>query len=288
MSAQRPGIPLISDVEGLLATDAYAAHRDFNDQFLQTHGPALENYGKLWGRHPMQLWSRRWEYPFTGGRVLDYAEETNRDDLTILDAGSGVTYLPYMLCDRLPGAQVTCVDYDKTYAEMFRAVNENAGHDRVGFVEAMLQKLPLADASQDVICCVSVLEHTDQYRTILDEFRRVLKPGGLLVLTFDLSLDGKFQLRREQAEDLLAHVATTYEPEISPQPELKRLDDEPEAVLNTKHIHATQPDLLPWTYPWPVRAAYDLVKGRGWTGGFRHKAVYCLSARKPAESVGNL
>ena len=281
-------MPRVAEVDELLSTDLYRAHAEFNEAFLKKHGPALEGYGRHWGRHPLKLWSRRWEYPFAGSRTLAYAAELNRDDLRVLDAGSGVTYLPYLLCDRMSGARVTCADYDTTYAKMFAAVNDNAGHDRVSFVEADLRKLPVDDVSQDVVCCVSVLEHTDSYRQILDEFRRVLVPGGLLVLTFDLSLDGKFRLRRDQAEDLLSYVAETFDPELDPRSELAAaLDGEPGKILDTKHVRQTEPELLPWAYPWPVMAAYDLVKGRGWTGGFRHKAVFCLTARQTDVSAGH-
>ena len=60
-------------------------------------------------------------------------------------------------------------------------------------MNGMLQKLDMPNESLDVICCISVLEHTDNYGEIVREFARVLKRGGLLVLTFDLSLDGKFE-----------------------------------------------------------------------------------------------
>ena len=55
--------------------------------------------------------------------------------------------------------------------------------------------------------------------------------------------------------------------------------DDPAAskILTTDHIRETQPDLLPWKSPL-LKAAHDLVKGHGWTGGFRSKSVYCLSA----------
>jgi hypothetical protein len=49
-------------------------------------------------------------------------------------------------------------------------------------------------------------------------------------------------------------------------------------ILTTDHIRETAPDLLPWKYPM-LKAAHDLMTGHGWTGGFRSKSVYCLSAR---------
>jgi SAM-dependent methyltransferase len=46
-----------------------------------------------------------------------------------------------------------------------------------------LTRLGLADASVDTAVCVSVLEHVDDLPTALAEIRRVVAPGGVLLLT---------------------------------------------------------------------------------------------------------
>ena len=122
---------------------------------------------------------RRWEYPFVAGRLIDYLQQAPGEGaLQILDAGSGVTFFPYMVCRDVPRSRFICVDYDSSYERMFRDIGENEPNpDRVRFMQASLQKLPLADATLDAVCCISVLEHTDQYGAIVDEFFRVLKPA---------------------------------------------------------------------------------------------------------------
>jgi ubiquinone/menaquinone biosynthesis C-methylase UbiE len=274
------GIPRIAWVDELERQDLYRRHTDFNRDFLSSHGQALAKYGRHWGQDPFKLWSRRWEYPYVVQRVLEFAEVQPTDArMRIIDAGSGVTYFPYFLCDRLPKAEVTCVDSDPSYPPMFDAINRNVGHRRVGFMQAMLQKLPLDDGAADVIACISVLEHTSNYGEIIREFARVLRPGGLLVLTFDLSLDGKFELSRDVASDLLKNVSDLFTVDkIDPQQELSAMDKANE-ILTTEHVKSTQPDLLPWKYP-VVKAVHDLVNGKGWTGGFRSKSIFCVSGRK--------
>ena len=47
-------------------------------------------------------------------------------------------------------------------------------------------EVSLIKATLDILCCMSVLEHTDNYAQIVNEFARVLKPGGRLVVVDSL------------------------------------------------------------------------------------------------------
>ena len=274
----RTGIPLLSELDAHLNSDAYRHHVEFNRAFLERNDAAMSQYGKLWAKDTFRLWSRRWEYPFVAQRVISFAQEQSDGPFRVLDAGSGVTYFPYFLRAELPRSEITCFDSNGTYHPMFAAVNATMGETKVKFMEGMLQKIPLPDDSFDAVCCISVLEHTDNYGEILDEFARVLRPGGLMVLTFDLSLDGKFELPKDRAADLLTQISRKFavRDATNLEKELSRMDKPAaEKILTTDHIRQTQPDLLPWKYPM-LKAAHDLVKGHGWTGGFRSKSVYCL------------
>jgi SAM-dependent methyltransferase len=280
----RTGVPLISELESLQAGDEYCDHVEFNRQFLAKHAAAMKKYGRHWGLDPFKLWSRRWEYPFTAGRVIDFCQLRIGDSpIKILDAGSGVTYFPYYICDKIPRAQFICCDYDASYYQMFREINAAEPQPaRVNFLQASLQKLPLEDESLDAICCISVLEHTDNYNDIIDEFCRVLRPGGAFVLTFDLSLDGRFTLPKKIAAELLEKLKTKFNPpdDVDLIDELDRMHDP--GVLTTDHVRQSEPELLPWSTPVKiVKSVQDLFKGYGWTGGFRSRTVFCLDVRKP-------
>lgn len=274
----RTGIPLLSELDAHLASDEYRHHVEFNRSFQEKNDAAMSQYGKLWAKDTFRLWSRRWEYPFVTQRVIQFVEKQGDGPVRVLDAGSGVTHFPYFLRAEVPRSEITCFDSNSTYHPMFAAVNKTMGEQKVKFVEGWLQKLPFEDDSFDAVCCISVLEHTSNYGEILDEFARVLRHGGLLVITFDLSLDGKFELRKEHASELLGQLARKFDPPagIDLQKELSRMDQpEKEGILTTDHIRETQPDLLPWKHP-TLKAVHDLVKGHGWTGGFRSKSVYCV------------
>jgi len=272
----RSGVPLISDLDALLRDPYYTEITSYSREFLQKHGEALKGYGRLWGQDPFMLWSRRWEYPFVAQKVIEYGK-AHPGPIKVIDGGSGVTFFPYFVCDHVPGAEFICIDTNESYPPMFKAIYANTSHQRVSFSNGMLQKLEIPDGGVDVVACISVLEHTDNYGEIVREFARVLKRGGLLVLTFDLSLDGKFELRKEVAQDLLNNVSEFFDTSGVPiEQELNRMSDV-EHILSTDHVNRTEPDLLPWRFPM-AKAVHDLIKGHGWTGGFRSKSVFCLSA----------
>jgi SAM-dependent methyltransferase len=274
----RTGIPLLSELDQHLAGDDYRRHVEFNRTFQERNDAAMSQYGKLWAKDTFRLWSRRWEYPFVAQRVIQFAQEQGDGRFRVLDAGSGVTYFPYFLRAEIPRAEITCFDSNNSYHPMFAAVNSTMAEGKVRFLEGMLQKIPMPDDSFDAVCCISVLEHTGNYDAILDEFARLLRPGGLLALTFDLSLDGKFELPKAVAAQLLSSLARKFNVPggIDLQKELGRMDNpDREGILTTDSFRKTQPDLLPWKYP-TLKAVHDLVKGHGWTGGFRSKSVYCL------------
>jgi 2-polyprenyl-3-methyl-5-hydroxy-6-metoxy-1,4-benzoquinol methylase len=97
----------------------------------------------------------------------------------VLDAGCGVGYGVEILASA--GARaVTGIDLDPaavaTAAERFGAHAE-------AFLQGDVRELPAADASFDVVVCFETIEHVEDGARALAEFRRVLRPGGVLVVS---------------------------------------------------------------------------------------------------------
>ena len=100
-----------------------------------------------------------------------------------LDAGCGTGTLARWLATR--GCSVLGVD---AASEMVVAANHCAQSqnysDRLGFVRiTTIARLALDDRSLDGVLCSSVLEYVSDPSACLTEFARVLKPGGLLLVS---------------------------------------------------------------------------------------------------------
>jgi len=66
---------------------------------------------------------------------------------------------------------------------------------KVHVVDLNEGSLPFADASFDLVTFTEVVEHLENYRAIIREVHRVLKPGGVLVITTPNVLNLKSRMR---------------------------------------------------------------------------------------------
>lgn len=139
-----------------------------SDEFFQMRKMfEVENKGAL-------AWSRYWEYPFA---LLEA-----KTSLKILDVGAGKSVFKSVLLNL--GYDVTTLDPDtKSF--------EKAIPERLTQVAGSVLDIPFEEASFDGVFCLSVLEHLkpDEPMLAMREMERVLKPGGHLVVTFDVNLD---------------------------------------------------------------------------------------------------
>ena len=141
-------------------------------------------------------WEQRYTKPAFRARLRAFEECLAGRDLhgqDWLDAGCGSGTLARYLAEA--GARVLGVDAAEEMIAMARelarqqlADHDVASHDRsspqLRFAHvATIAHLPLADQSLDGILCSSVLEYVSDPAACLAEFRALLRPGGLLVVS---------------------------------------------------------------------------------------------------------
>lgn len=104
-----------------------------------------------------------------------------------LDIGAGSGDLLKLLKQTWPDLQAEACDY---HIERFAMPDVN-----IVQLDLNTHPLPYQDNSFDLVTCSEVLEHVENYRAVLREIHRVLKPGGLMVLTTPNVLNMKSRVR---------------------------------------------------------------------------------------------
>jgi len=101
----------------------------------------------------------------------------------VLDVATGTGRLPEALLSqpRFRG-HVTAVDASAKMLDLARAKLGRYGA-RITFMQRDAQSLPFDDASFDVVTCFEALEFMRDWRRAVHEMLRVLRPGGLLMLS---------------------------------------------------------------------------------------------------------
>jgi SAM-dependent methyltransferase len=96
----------------------------------------------------------------------------------VLDIASGEGYGSALLART--AQQVVGVDNDEEAVEHAR---RSYYLTNLRFVQGSCTQIPLGDASVDVVAAFETIEHVDEHERMLDELRRVLVPGGVLILS---------------------------------------------------------------------------------------------------------
>ncbi len=109
-----------------------------------------------------------------------------KKDAVILDVGSGTgAMLPRLLEAAGRRGYVCALDYS---VEMIRRGHDKfAGSGPVGFQVAAAESLSCRSGLFDHVVCFGLFPHLDDREAALREFRRVLKPGGSLIIAHALS-----------------------------------------------------------------------------------------------------
>ncbi len=270
------GVPKESQYRSLLESTGFKDLETFSSQFLSVHKNALEDYAKKWVADPLHQWSRQWEYPFVFTRIQPVVEA--REAARILDAGSGVTFFPYYIKSKYSSAELHCNDYDGSLDEIFRKINSNSEHS-VEFSCSDVRDLPYEDGSFDAVFCVSVLEHTDDYDDIIQEFHRILRPEGKLIVTLDVSLDGTRHISLEKGKHLLQSLVARFRDDENCSVDLGSHVSPPD-IFTTLTAESIDPALLPWKHPAFVYQVGSFLKGKGFVAWPPPITVFCQSLTK--------
>ena len=159
------------------------APHDCHEHGHRHHSGAMDDetaewYVENWGEHP------------TNRMTVEFAEL--KPDDVVLDIGCGNGTAVREAATRLSKGRA--IGVDPTPAMLRFAVQQTAAHTkrgRIEFLEGEAGHLPLSDSSVTVAWAINSLHHWDDPANGLSEVRRVLMPGGRILIAEEELEDGK-------------------------------------------------------------------------------------------------
>lgn len=191
-------------------------------QFLQKRRKILTAYnGVVWTNNAVKSSTlpypvRRVEYPWS------FLNAELDKPMKILDVGSGVSLFPVYLASK--GHDVISIDNDKILMNRLSPKLAEWSGVKIKYEDGDVTNLKYSDNTFDRVFCISVLEHLEEeiedgkivnyHKKNLDvkaiaEMLRVLKPNGLLILTFDWD-ENPENLRSYRFNDINGRVLSQF------------------------------------------------------------------------------
>jgi SAM-dependent methyltransferase len=274
----RAGLASLDDLSTPLWRSCFSRLESIQSEFLASQ-PHCPDYP--WPRDPLHDCIRVWEYPFVYHHLQLHSGSLSGHPLPeVVDLGSGATFFPFAVA-RL-GWRVIAVDADsRATSSVDRAIGRvSAGGGAVTSLLSDARSIALETESVDCVYCVSVLEHIPDFEGVISEVRRILRPDGLLVLTFDVDLRGNWELGPASygrlSDALQASFSLVY----------------PEKVVHPLRVLTTDNSIYPM-YPrrsildplitplrHSLRSAYNRLRGRQLPSGRLLASTYGACLRK--------
>lgn len=156
-----------------------AKYSELSDPRWVSFMDELNSTARRGGLCEYKTYSRIWEYPWLWFQLRDLPRKNTR----VLDSGSERSPFPWYLATQ--GFDVMVSDVTADYWGVWKVASRSLGvKPHLKILDA--QDLALPTGSIDVYESISILEHVPDKPRALDEAARVLRPGGLLLMTFDV------------------------------------------------------------------------------------------------------
>lgn len=157
-----------------------------------TDQPYDQKYRRWYGKGA-EIYDDRFQGSFAGQQarfIVDLIQP--RAGMTILDVGAGTGRASLPLAAAAPDAIVVAADLTPQMLQRAAANRDAVGLDFPALVCANGRTLPFADATFDVVVSIRMLHlfPTPHLGAFVDEMRRVLKPGGTLLVEFNSPFAG--------------------------------------------------------------------------------------------------
>ncbi len=205
------------------------------------------------------------------GRMLDRLHYIKLRPAVVLDVGAGTGEATHALARHYAGARVIALDFA---LPMLQQTRQRASDTRPDCLCGDAERLPLADASVDMIFSSATLQWCNDLLGTFREFLRVLRPNGMLLFS-TFGPDTLMELRASWAEvDGGSHV--------SPFRDMHNIGDAmleaglAEPVVDVDRLQLTYSEVSSLMRDLKTLGAHNVTRDRrrGLTGKSRLQAMY--------------
>ena len=119
----------------------------------------------------------KWQNPKD---LMEFIEPEIGD--TIVDIGSGTGFFALTMAEVWPAAKLVAADISPEMTKLLTGRAEERGLKNIETVTIDGKNLPFGDYSADMVLLINVLHEFDNPQQVLADIRRILKPGGRLVI----------------------------------------------------------------------------------------------------------
>jgi ubiquinone/menaquinone biosynthesis C-methylase UbiE/broad specificity phosphatase PhoE len=166
-------------------------------------------------------------------------------NLRILDVGTGTGRLALLLAEE-GASEVVGVDISPAMLEMaeyLRLSSASPAANRVSFRLAAAQQMPFRGESFDAIVCRLVLNHSHKPEQLVQEFVRLLKPGGILILAELLGADDP--VKRATQNTIEARRNPSHAAALSAE-QYRKVVTNARLTIETETVAVYEQDLEEW------------------------------------------
>ncbi len=152
------------------------------------YDPIKKGLGKAFNKAP---WRRKLFYRLLDSlllrtwhvkKALRHTAKQAGENYAVLDAGSGFGQYTYYMARKHPHWKILGVDVKTEQIEDCRVFFEKTGKKNVTFEYADLTQF-VREKAFDLILSVDVMEHIEADVKVFENFRKSLKPGGILIVS---------------------------------------------------------------------------------------------------------
>jgi SAM-dependent methyltransferase len=207
----KSGLAALSDLKTSSHREIFCVLESQQTEFLH-YEKSFRSPSYPWPSDVLRNWSRVWEYPYVYFHLQAWRSQFAGGGLpTIADVGSGLTFFPFSIA-RL-GCHVVCTDPDPVCETDFHKAHKFV-RPLIGSMEFRRTDgvaLPFGSEECDAVFCISVLEHIENFEATVCEIARILKPGGIFLLTIDIDLSGQSEISVTRHAVLIRAISQVFD-----------------------------------------------------------------------------